>query len=144
MYFKNSSSGLYKDFSEISSFIEEVLEIVTSTPGMIYQVNTLGGNIANPEFEKASCFPHRHKNYLSELQTYWETPGAEKKLLEHFTLVQNIFAKNNIRSQYANYPNLEWSDWGSAYYGDYLPRLKAVKKKYDPSNIFSHPQSITI
>jgi hypothetical protein len=142
MYFKNSSAGLYKDISEISGCISEVLEIVTTTPGMIYQVNTLGGNIADPEFEKGSCFPHRSKNYLSELQTYWENPSAEKKLLERFAEVQNIFATHNITAQYANYPDINWSDWSTAYYDKNLLRLKAVKKKYDPENLFSHPQSI--
>jgi hypothetical protein len=49
---------------------------------MIYQVNTLGGNIQHLEFELASAFPHRAYPYFSQLQTYWETTQQAPGLLE--------------------------------------------------------------
>lgn len=50
MNFKNASAGLYKSFNEIGPFIEEVLQKVIITPGMIYQVNTVSGAVQNAEF----------------------------------------------------------------------------------------------
>lgn len=143
IYFKNSSAGYYNDFSSISSFIDQVLEIVINTPGVIYQINTLGGNIADPEFENASSYPHRHLPYLSELQTYWEEGRNPSRLTKAFADIQKIFFDNGVREQYRNYPSMEFESWETAYYGETnYPKLQQIKKKYDPDNTISHPQSI--
>lgn len=142
MYFKNASAGLYKNFDEISSFVDKALEIVVSTPGMIYQVNTLGGNIKNAELEKQSSFPHRAYPYFSELQTYWEMPSQEKRLLEKFEQVQQVFTGNGIKAQYRNYPDINFNNWPDLYYGSNYKRLQAIKSKYDPNNLFRYEQSV--
>ncbi len=144
MYFKNASAGLYKNFSEIESFIDKALSIVSSTQGMIYQVNTLGGNIMNPEFEKGSAFPHRAFPYFSELQTYWEKPSQEKRLLERFQQVQYIFNSNGINAQYRNYPDINFNNWPELYYGSNYKRLQQVKAMYDPANLFRYEQSVKL
>jgi len=142
MNFKNASAGLYKNFEEIASFIEEALGIVASTPGMIYQVNTLGGNIQHPGFEKGSAFPHRACTYFSELQTYWELPSQQKRLLERFQQVQQVFNSNGIKAQYRNYPDINFSNWPELYYGNNYKRLQQVKAMYDPKNLFRYEQSV--
>lgn len=142
MYFKNASAGLYKDFNEISSFVDKALDIVTSTPGMIYQVNTLGGNIQNGEFERSSSFPHRAYAYFSELQTYWEMPLQEKRLLKEFEEVQQVFSGHGIKAQYRNYPDINFTNWPELYYGSNYKRLQAIKTQYDPGNLFRYEQSV--
>ncbi|MES2850662.1 MAG: FAD-binding oxidoreductase [Bacteroidota bacterium] len=142
MYFKNASAGLYKNFEEINAFVDKALEIVVSTPGMIYQVNTLGGNIQSAVFENNSSFPHRAYPYFSELQTYWETPSQEKRLLDRFEQVQQVFTSNGIKAQYRNYPDINFTNWPELYYGVNYKRLQAIKTKYDPNNLFRYEQSI--
>lgn len=142
LYFKNASAGLYKNFSDINHFIDKALDIVLSTPGMIYQVNTLGGKITDAIFEKNASFPHRAYPFFSELQTYWENPVQEKKLLEKFQLVQDVFNSNGIKAQYRNYPDIQFSNWPELYYGSNYARLQEIKTKYDPDNIFRYEQSI--
>ncbi len=144
IYFKNASAGLYKNFEDIKGCIADVLEKVTSTPGMIYQVNTLGGKINEVDLAKKSAYPHRDKNYLSELQTYWEQASQTNKVLTAFEEVQQIFYSHGIKSQYRNYPDINFKDWESAYYGENYSRLQKVKIKYDPQNRFSFLQSIRI
>lgn len=142
IYFKNASAGLYKSYEDIRISMEQVLPIVTSTPGMIYQVNTLGGNIAKEEFVNASAYPHREYPYLSELQTYWDEPHQEAKLLKAFQQVQDVFLNNNISTQYRNYPDINFNNWSESYYGENYSKLQSLKKKYDPENLIRHEQSV--
>ncbi len=142
LYFKNASAGLYRHYAEIEQLIPEVLDITLRTPGMIYQVNTLGGKIRDAGAAKASAFAHRQYNYFSELQTYWEQPAQEKKLVDRFQQVQDIFFRNGITAQYRNYPDLRFTQWERAYYGELYPKLQRIKSTYDPANLFRYEQSI--
>jgi hypothetical protein len=139
---RNSSAGLYKGYNDISSCITQVLEKVITTPGMIYQVDTLGGKVDDEEFKKLSSYPHRGFDFLSELQAYWDTPAQEKRLADSTTHILKIIQQNGITRQYVNYCSIEFNDWENAYYGENYKRLQAVKQKYDPDNNIRHPQSI--
>jgi len=142
VYFKNASAGLYKNYDDIKDCIGNVLETVTSTPGMIYQVNTLGGKINDATFTAQSSYAHRGQNYLSELQTYWQQPSQADKMIKTFEEVQQLFYAGGVRQQYRNYPDINLKNWASAYYGENYSRLQKVKMKYDPENIFRYEQSI--
>lgn len=140
--FKNASAGLYKDFESIEAFVGEAIEIVRKTPGMIYQINTLGGKIQQSDFNISSAFPHRAFNYFSELQTYWEQPSQQSKLLMRFQEVQDVFMKHGIKAQYRNYPDINFKNWESAYYAQNYARLKLLKNKYDANDLFRFEQSV--
>ncbi|MCB0508265.1 MAG: FAD-binding protein [Chitinophagales bacterium] len=140
--FKNSSAGFYTNFNDIQPFIKEVIQKVADTRGMIYQINTLGGNINKKEFEVASSYPHRKYNYLSELQIYWDNKNDNKNFEAAFEAVQHIFKENNIQTQYRNYPDIYFENWERAYYGNNYERLQVIKQKYDANNLFRYEQSI--
>jgi len=144
IYFKNASAGYYSSFSDVEGCIDEVLAKVVSTPGLIYQVNTLGGAINSDEFEKNSCYPHRSFHYLSELQSYWSEGQDQKRdrYLREFEAIQNLFYENGNRAQYRNYPSIGFKDWETAYFGENYERLQQIKQKYDRDNTIRHPQSI--
>src|ERR1043165_3464528 len=55
VYFRNACAGMYNGFESVAACIEDVMEKVTTTPGMIYQVNTFGGKVKDTELGKASC-----------------------------------------------------------------------------------------
>jgi FAD/FMN-containing dehydrogenase len=142
IYFKNSSAGSYHGYEELQGCIASVLGIVVSHPGLIFQVSTLGGNIAKPEFAQASCYAHRARPFLAELQAYWNTAGQQGRRMETCRDIQRLFQRNGVSAHYANYPNVEFENWQQAYYGANYPRLQAVKRKYDPDNHFRYEQSI--
>jgi FAD/FMN-containing dehydrogenase len=142
MYFKNASVGLYKSFADIEGCIDGVMASVMATPGMIYQVNTLGGNIINAAAQAGSAFPHRDCIYFSELQSYWQKPAQGEKFLKKFYEIQSTFIQNGITAQYRNYPDINLDDWKHLYYGGNYERLQKVKEMYDPKNFIQHEQSI--
>jgi FAD/FMN-containing dehydrogenase len=143
VYFKNASAGLYKNFGDIENYIDKVIDKVTEvSSGMIYQVNTLGGNIVNAEAEAAAAFPHRSCIYFSELQTYWDNEKQGPPIIKKFEAVQDIFNSNGIHTQYRNYPDINFKNWNTQYYGSNYKRLQQVKNKYDPHNLIRHEQSV--
>lgn len=142
LYFKNASAGLYKSFADIEGCIDKVIDVVRTAPGMIYQVNTLGGEVQNPVFEAVSSFPYREYNFFSELQAYYRSPAQEPKLLEKFEAIQQVFDAHGIKAQYRNYPDANFKNPLELYYGKNLGRLKELKSFYDPENNIRHPQSI--
>jgi hypothetical protein len=142
--FKISSAGFYKGFEDIKGFVAEVIDKVIQTPGLIYQVNTFGGNIKNASFKESSCFPHRDYNYISEIQTYWEQPKQAERLKTKCSEVLEVFKENGISAQYVNYCSLEFDNWESAYFGSNYPRLQQVKRQFDPDNNFEYQQSIRL
>jgi hypothetical protein len=142
IYFKNASAGLYKGFEDIDPCIDEVIKVVRSAPGMLYQVNTLGGEVQRSVHESVSCFPYRAFGFFSELQTYYENPKQAPALLSKFEAIQNIFYNHGIRAQYRNYPDINFNNPLELYYGKSLTRLQKLKKEFDPENNIRHEQSI--
>lgn len=144
VFFRNSSAGFYKDFQHISACIEEVFKEIIQQPGMIFQVNTLGGKIKDSVFQSQSCFAHRDYNYISEIQAYWEQSKMEEPLHRLTQRCLQLLNQEGIKAQYINYCSLEFKDWQSAYYGDQYEKLREIKRKYDHQNYIQHPQSIEV
>jgi hypothetical protein len=144
IYFKNASGGMYRGKEDLSPCKEALFEKVASNPGIIYQINTLGGKVADKDYEAASCFPHRALPYLSELQSYWNKADEEEKMATTFEAIQQLLRSAGIGAHYRNYPDIRFTDWPSAYYGNNYSRLQSVKRKYDPDDLFHYPQSIEL
>ncbi len=141
--FKNASAGLYKGHEDIAGVAKQIFEKVVAAKGMIYQINTLGGKINDANFENQSCYPHRALPYLSELQAYWENSNQESKLLDAFESIQSVIKQQGINAQYRNYPDINFTNWQEAYYGNNYGKLLQIKNQLDPDNIFQYPQCIT-
>jgi len=144
LYFRNSSAGFFKGYGDVAPFIKDIFEKTIATPGMIYQVNTLGGKITDSGFEQGSSYPHRAFPFVSELQGYGTSAAHDQRIAGVTTEVLKITAGHGITRQYVNYCSLEFSNWEHAYYGDNYSRLQAIKRKYDPDNNIRHPQSIHV
>ena len=142
LYFRNSSAGFFKGYADVAPFIKDIFEKVIATPGMIYQVNTLGGKINDAAAEKRSSYPHRAYDFVSELQAYASAPSQDSRQADATTQILKITEQHGIARQYVNYCSLEFCNWEHAYYGENYPRLQAIKRKYDPNDNIRHPQSI--
>ncbi len=142
IYFKNASAGLYKGKEDILKVKAALFDLVIANQGIVFQINTLGGKIADAAFEEASCYPHRQLPYLGELQAYWDNESQESKLVAAFENIQTLFRDSGIQAHYRNYPDINFKDWETQYYGSNYKRLQEVKRKYDKDDLFHYPQSI--
>jgi hypothetical protein len=141
VYFKNASAGYYKGIADIRPALPGIFEEVLTVPGLIFQINTLGGAISN---EVDGAYPHRAFSYLGESQAYWESASHAAVLREAIGRMRDHIARAGIKRHYANYPDLAFSDWPTAYYGaENYARLQQLKQRYDPENRIRHPQSVT-
>lgn len=141
--FRNGTAGFYRNYGDIESVIAPIAELVAGNPGLLMQINTLGGAIDDPVPDNHSAYAHRGCPFLGEIQSYWEDSARAPALIAAVNKVQGLLAKAGVARHYANYADGGLVNWQSAYYGTVgYQRLRAVKQQLDPDNLFHHPQSI--
>lgn len=91
----------------------------------------------------STAFFWRSPKFYMEFDAVWEdddltVPGL--KWVEDFAESIRPYAVGS----YVNVPDGNIKDFGPAYYGSNFDRLKTVKAKYDPLNVFHYPQSIPL
>ena len=141
--FKNASAGYYRGFDDIADVADNLFSLVTTTPGLLYQINTLGGAINDLDDGTRTAYAHRQANYLGEIQSYWDDPADEARLTAAVAQFGQRLRAGGIDEHYANYPDIAFADWQAAYYGKQgYERLRKVKQAHDPNDLFRHPQSV--
>ncbi|MDU0200932.1 MULTISPECIES: FAD-binding oxidoreductase [Paenibacillus] len=91
----------------------------------------------------ATAYPHRKAETIYELSARWRNNREQQRNIqwvERFRRALRPFVKGD----YVNFPDLQMKNWPKAYYGVNLGRLKQVKRKYDPHNVFRFAQSIPV
>lgn len=97
---------------------------------------------------KKSSLVHRDALWLiqSSVATYLGAPLAHSahQYLEMIdSALIKAFKEDKVdRKSYSCYADATLTDWKELYYGSALPRLVALKKKLDPTNLFRNTQSL--
>ncbi|GAB6989858.1 FAD-binding oxidoreductase [Paenibacillus pini] len=125
-----------KAFKIMREFLEKAEE---GTPAGFYFLNW-GGAIKRIA-PKATAFYWRKAQFYIEWNSSWVKPSHAAK---NIALTRNTRKKLNpfIVGSYINVPDQGIKCSGPVYYGKNYPRLRRVKAKYDPNNVFNNPQSI--
>lgn len=108
--------------------------------------DALGGAVSDVP-ASATAFPWR--NAIADVQytATWNYDQAtvDPGRYDHFVhRVRAALLPYVGDSGYANYADPSLRDFASAYWGPNVPRLKKVKKAYDPHNLFAFPQSVPL
>ena len=138
--FRNFCGGLADSHADYAPALLAVLEEVHRQSGLIVQFNTLGGMISRAA---SGAYPHRQRQFLCEVQAYWESPGQREKLVNGTARIREHLARH-ISAHYRNYPSVDFPHWEQAYYGENYAKLQQLKLRYDPENLFRHPQSVRL
>jgi FAD/FMN-containing dehydrogenase len=136
---KFSSVWVYRSFPPKA--IETIRRFLADAPNPEANIWCLswGGAVGRIPTD-ATAFFHRKPRYYIEWDVPWKNAREEKEAIawiERFRVAMGPYVKGS----YINVPDSSINDLRT-YYGDNLARLKEVKRKYDPENVFHFEQSI--
>lgn len=141
-HFKNSSD--YADRTLSDGAISVLLHALESAPGAacFVQLEAYGGAI-NQVPQNATAFAHRSGTLFNlQYQAYWGHAQEGSPYVAWVESLRRGMQPYVSGRAYCNYCDSGITDWPKAYYGDNLDRLIAIKREYDPHNVFHFPQSI--
>ncbi|WP_441249173.1 FAD-binding oxidoreductase [Kitasatospora sp. McL0602] len=117
-----------------------VADLMAGQTGVDLLLDSLGGAVAQLAPD-ATAFPHRSS--LASAQIYASTTLAgQHAATATVDAIRDELAALGAEGAYVNYIDASLPDWGRAYYGANLDRLKAVSQQYDPDGVFAFPQSV--
>jgi FAD/FMN-containing dehydrogenase len=150
MFDEDLGPGLlnYWKSSDLSELPDGVIDTMLGfyerrPPGAMVAIDQYGGAVARVPAD-ATAFSHRHSAYDVIIIAIWSDPAQTQEHTEWardlWTALQP-YAENAV---YVNYLGEEGEDRIRAAYGDeHFDRLVALKRKYDPGNVFRNNQNIT-
>lgn len=101
---------------------------------------SLGGAVGRIAPNDSAYF-YRNAIIAQEYITTWESMNEERPNIGWIEALRNTLSPFTD-GDYVNFPDRFIKDWPITYYGGNLKRLREVKMKYDPFNLFHFPQSI--
>ena len=102
----------------------------------------LGGGAIGRVPADATAFVHRASLFYISIISVWERDDetdANVAWTDDLAASLQPYLSGEV---YQNYADEDLVDWPAAYYGANYPRLQRVKREYDPTDFFRHPQSI--
>jgi FAD/FMN-containing dehydrogenase len=102
-----------------------------------------GGKVAEIPMA-ATAFAHRDALYSIQYFSQWSSASLTETKLAMTRQVYKAMRPYVSGYAYVNYPDSELKDYATAYWGDNLPRLRQIKTKYDPADLFKHEQSVPL
>ena len=148
----------WKFFSQFVSdpFPSEAVGLVESfmakapTADCNYFTNAFGGAVQSSEPSGGSAFAHRDALFYAEPGAGWGirggTPASADPLTAPCLAWIADFAealRPFVNGAYVNVPNAGVPGW-DAYWGANVDRLRTIKAKYDPDNVFNFEQSVPV
>lgn len=103
------------------------------------------GGAYNRVSADATAFVHRGDQFLLEWTATSDPaqPGASHHAASRWLGdIRTLRDGHGTGRTYQNFPDPELAEPLLAYYGENLPRLRHIKDRYDPGNLFHHRQSI--
>ncbi len=100
----------------------------------------LGGQVSEID-KKDTAFYYRDSNYIILLETNFRNNSYKQDNINWINR-NSKYIYNITSGSYINFPYYPLPNYLYDYYGGNVQRLKCIKFKYDPLNVFKFPQSI--
>lgn len=149
-----AGTGRWLPFTKVKNgfvnkpFPHKALEIIAKYMKLgsgksIFELNALGGKF-NEVHPNATAFVHRDSLFWFLLNAHWSDDLSGPSELEWVTRFHEEMRSYLNGQVYQNMPDSTLPNAVESYYGSNLHRLKEIKRKYDPENLFSYAQSIPL
>lgn len=159
-YMKRGSTSV--EAAVIYKYLSKDIE-GTSLHAASFDAHSYGGAVNRREMAERTAITQRGSVIKLQPLTYWEHPeedAAQTKWLAEF--YEELYSGPDADPQHAgtpywndqyqgcyiNYPDvdmLKYSYWPQLYYGkENYEHLQAVKRRYDPNNVFHHAMSVRL
>lgn len=140
--YKSTGRFVYRNYSK--NEIERLIEIIDNpAKGTVYTAISFygaGGAIADVD-KLDTAYYYRDAKFIMGIQSVWED--------DKYANINKEWVKINFKTieemtegSFVNFPLDELNNYENEYYGKNIKRLKEIKKKYDPYNVFNYPQVI--
>jgi FAD/FMN-containing dehydrogenase len=93
----------------------------------------------------ATAFAHRDARFSCQYIAGWDPAGGQSGPAAAISWLRNTYAAMRPHASgraYQGYADPELQRYGLAYFGSNYARLRRVKRRYDPKNVFRFAQSV--
>ena len=128
---------------ETNEEIKKIIKIISNpSKGFNYTAISLygaGGAISDVD-KSSTAYYYRDANFIVGIQSVWEddiyAEVNKEWVKENFSTIKNI-----TNGSFVNFPLDELDNFEKEYYGENISKLREIKSKYDPLNVFNYPQA---
>ena len=123
--------------------IDTMLDQLSSRPsGRIVTILNAYGGAIDALSETDTAFPHRSSvGFMIHYYSGWSSTTMTAQRVRDVAAFYAAMRPHVPGKAYVNYCDGELADWPNAYWGQNLARLKAIKRQFDPGNLFNYAQS---
>lgn len=140
--FKNKSSFAFELLPPLALLtVQRWME--NAPPSGKLELDPFGGAV-NRVPRTATAFPHRGSTlYWLQFASSWQAGDKEQERVNR-GWVEGFYAamRGFLRGAYVNCPDNQLENYLEEYFEENLPRLRQVKQRYDPDNVFHFPQGL--
>jgi hypothetical protein len=137
------SSGAYAMKALPTDAINIIVNTLQNTPSPLLNVLffSLGGAAAKKSPTDTAYF-YRQARFFIVYSSQWLQPSNDLKQIREMDSLRQQLLRFGTQGDYLGNPDRNFKNYLTEYYGENAQRLRCIKKKYDPQNLFQHEQGI--
>ena len=152
--FRHKVSSCFPTSAFDSDAVSKIVQYLKDSPHQVearryLSLHSMGGFINSDDnlYKSRSCFPYRAKPFMLQYQAWWELlPGDTNRDTRYIewvdTFRDQMKTAGYTEGAFINFPDrdLPLPD----YYADNFPKLRQVKRAYDPKDRFQFEMSVPL